>query len=357
MTTRRSVLLAFGGLAAGAVVAGCRGGGKTTSTTTALAATEPSPTSVVPTTVAGPAVYPLTGLPLTDAAVAARPALSVKIDNAPKARPQSGLDKADVVFEEVVEGGVVRFMAVFHSADADPLGPIRSVRLVDASILTTLKGYFAYSGGADAFVQALQKTPATLVGAFELGEGTGVYRRRRDGGRTAPYNLYSSTGSIRAAAKPLDQPPPKLFSYRAAGSQLGGGAGPARNINVVMGERTTVAWAYADDSAAWARTNNGTPHVVEGGQQLRFPNIVLQFVPYRETSVRDTSGAVSPEAVIEGEGEAWVLSGPNLVKGRWRKGAAGEVTSYNDASGSPIGLQPGSTWVMLVPAGVVPQVS
>jgi hypothetical protein len=352
--TRRAVLLGL----AGAVIAGCGGGSKKVApgTTTTVVATEPPPSSVPPTTGAAAApVFPLTGQPVTNPALAARPALSVKIDNAPKARPQSGLDKADVVFEEVVEGGVVRFMAVFHSGDADPLGPIRSVRPVDASLLTTLKGYFAYSGGAPAFVDIVRRAPVQLLGAFEVGEGRGTPYNRR-GGRQAPYNLFSSTGAIRAVGKPAD-PPPKLFTYRAPGAPLGGGATPARNVTVVLGDRTTANWLFLDDTQSWARATNGTAHVVESGQQLRFPNVILQFVPYRDTAIHDTSGAVSPEAIIDGDGDAWLMSGPAIVKGRWHRAAPGEVTAFTDASGAPMGLQPGPTWVSLVPIGRVPTVA
>jgi hypothetical protein len=354
------VLLALMGGAAAGVLAACghEANKATPATTTTLVATEPPPVVASTVTSGAPAqaVFPLTGLPITDPAIAARPSLSVKIDNAPKARPQSGLDHADVVFEEVVEGGVVRFMAVFHSNDADPLGPIRSVRPVDASLLNTLKGYFAFSGGAPAFVDIVRHSPATLISAEELGDNNGKPFRRRPG-RPQPYNLYSSTQTLRSVGKPLNEPPPRLFTYRAAGQPLGGGASPARNVTVEMGRLTTANWFFADDSQSWARATNGTPHVVEGGQQLRFPNVVLQFVPYRDTAIHDTSGSVSPEAVIDGEGEAWLLSGPALVKGRWRRPTGNDLTVFTDASGVPMALQPGSTWVSLVPTGVVPSVA
>lgn len=359
MTTRRTVLLAFAGAAAGAVVAGCKGGGGTASPSTTISGSEPAPPTGPSSTAASPppaAVMPLTGQPISDPAVAARQSLAVKIDNAPEARPQSGLDKADLVYEEVVEGGVVRFMAVFHSQEAPLVGPIRSVRLVDASLVTVLKGIFAYSGGAGAFIEAAKATPAFILSADEVGDRNGKPFSRRPG-RSAPHNLYSSTALLRAAAKPSNDAPPVLYTYRQAGTSLGGGAAVARTATVVMGDRTTALWTYADDTQSWARTTNGTPHVIEGGGQLRFPNVVLQFVPYKGTEVRDVSGAVSPVAVVEGEGDVWVLSGPALVKGRWKKAGKGDITSIVDASGAPIGLQPGPTWHMLVPTGTNPSIA
>lgn len=358
LATRRSVLRAGAGAAVAAVLGACAGGKGAGHTTTTLVATEPPP-STSPTTgpPPGPPVYPLTGLGPVDAAIASRPALSVKIDNAPRAMPQAGLDRADVVYEEVVEGGIVRFMAVFHSMDADLVGPIRSVRPVDAAILNTVKGYFAFSGGNLIFIDVVKRSPAVLLNAEELGDNNGK-PFSRDRRRPQPYNLFSSTGALRAAANAAGQPPPpRLFTYRQAGTPLGGGATPARNLTVRMGERTEAAWSYADDSQSWVRKTNGGLQGLVGGGHLRTPNVVLQFVPYRDTQVHDASGAVSPEAIIEGEGEAWLLSGPAVVKGRWRRPGPSDVTQLVDASGAPMALEPGRTWVSLVPAGTVPAVS
>ena len=294
-----------------------------------------------------PALYPLTGRPADDPGRATRPALTVKIDNAPAARPQSGLDLADVVFEEVVEGGVVRFAAVFHSTDAGSIGPVRSVRAEDAVIVTPLRGYFVYSGGNDIFNDLIRKAPVGLIS--EDDGPPDLLSRRRD--RRSPFNLYTSTGAIYSKAPKRDEVPPALFSYRPAGQPLGGGAAPAREVNLTMGERTTLAWTYDDASARWLRTTNGTAHVVEGGARLGFPNVVIQFCTYRPTGVIDSSGSNSPEAVLQGDGEAWVLSGPALAKGRWSKPTPGDVTRYVDGGGQPLLLQPGPTWVVLAPVG------
>src|SRR2546430_1166289 len=114
-----------------ALLSACGGGKKTASTTTTTS------TSIVTTTSAPPPVYPLTGLVATDPGNLKRPALVVKIDNADGsgsgnvARPQIGLNQADIVYEEMVEGSVTRLAAVFHSMDSDPVGPVRSARTTD----------------------------------------------------------------------------------------------------------------------------------------------------------------------------------------------------------------------------------
>ncbi len=338
--SRRQALVLLGGAA---LLAACGGKAKPPAGATgAVTTTRAEPVTTAPR----PAVFPLTGRPVDDPARAARPALTIKIDNAPVARPQSGLDAADLIFEEVVEGGVVRFAAVFQSSDAPSIGPVRSVRAEDAVLVSPLRGYFVYSGGNPIFNAVIQKAP---VGLISEEAQPGFFTRRRD--KRSPYNLYTSTGAIYGRAPRRDEVPPVFFSYRPEGQPLGGGATPAREVNVTMGERTTTAWSYDDRSGRWLRTTNGTPHVVEGGARLSFPNLVIQFCRYQPTSVVDASGANSPEAVLVGDGDVWVVSGPALAKGRWSKPDAGAVTRYVDGAGQPLLLQPGPTWVMLAPLG------
>jgi len=340
--SRRQALALLGGAA---LLAAC--GGATKEPDQPAPATVTTAKAEPVTTAPRPAVFPLTGRPVDDPARAARPALTVKIDNAPDARPQSGLDLADVVFEEVVEGGVVRFAAVFHSTEAGSIGPVRSVRAEDAVLVTPLRGYFVYSGGNDIFNALIRKAPVGLIS--EDDGPPGLLTRRRD--RRSPYNLYTSTGAIYGKAPKRDEVPPALFSYRPAGQPLGGGATPVREVNVKMGDRTTLDWTYDDASGRFLRTTNGTPHVLEGGARLSFPNVVIQFCRYQPTGVIDASGSNSPEAILQGDGEVWVLSGPAMSKGRWAKPDAAAVTTYLDGAGQPLLLQPGPTWVVLAPIG------
>src|SRR5271165_5176465 len=106
------------------VVAAACGGGSST-------ASKPKPKPSTTTTTAGPPIAPLTGLPDPSGQSLTRPALSIKIENTPQARPQTGLDMADVVYEEVTEAGITRFMAVFNSAVPPVVGPVRSARIMD----------------------------------------------------------------------------------------------------------------------------------------------------------------------------------------------------------------------------------
>lgn len=338
--TRRDALILLGGAG---LVAAC--GGKAKAPGPAVPVTTAGSTPPPPAAPAPPAVFPLTGLPVDQTGRVGRPVITVKIDNAPAARPQAGLDAADLVFEEVVEGGVVRFAAVFHSGEAGSVGPVRSVRAEDAILVTPLRGYFVYSGGNDVFNAIIQKAP---VGIITEDDKPAFFNRRRD--RKQPYNLFTSTGAIYGKAEPRREVPPAFFSYRPAGQPLASAA-PTSDLTVTMGERTTSGWGLDPPSGRWLRTTNGTPHVLEGGARLSFPNVMIQFCRYQDTNVKDTSGTISPEAVLVGDGDAWLLSGPALAKGRWARPDAGSVTRYTDVTGKPMELLPGPTWVMFAPVG------
>jgi len=152
----------------------------------------------------GGALAPLTGLPVADGAAGSRPSVAVKIDNAPEARPQSGLDVADVVYEEVVEGGVTRFIAVFHSTAPGLAGPVRSVRPMDPDILAAYRGLVAYSGGIPAFVSLLRKAPVQDV---NVDVATDAYSW--DKKRSAPHNEYVSPEKLWPKAKGDTANPPQ----------------------------------------------------------------------------------------------------------------------------------------------------
>jgi len=323
-----------------ALIAACGGGDdkEVTPTTEAPTTTLPPP---------APNTYPLTGLP-SDPARAARPGLVVKLDNAPLGRPQAGINEADVVLEEGVEGGITRFAAVFHSADAPTVGPVRSARSTDVIFSTQLgRPLFAYSGANAVFADLLRSSPLLDVG---VGRFPDIYRREK--GRPALYNLFSGTDAMVARAPAEATVPSALFAYRPAGEPAPAGeAAPV--VRALWKDKVRTEVIYEWDAAArgFARTQNGTPHVDAAGRRVTPENVVLQVTPYRNTGLVDRSGAAVPEAELIGEGEAVVLTDGKLVRGRWRRPDAAAITAYTDAAGAVIRLTPGRTWIELVPPG------
>jgi hypothetical protein len=326
--------------------AACGGGKKAASGTTTT--TQPAPSTTTAPAVAANA-GPLTGL-AADPPGPARPALVVKIDNAPRARPQAGINDADVVVEEGVEGGVTRFATLFQSHDAPAVGPVRSARSTDLLFARQLgRPLFAYSGANAVFEGLVQKAPLVNVGVSRFPTAY-----HREPGRPAPYNLFSETKALFASAADDVTPPPPLFSYRAVGeAPPETGSEPAPRVQAVwkLNITTTVVYSWDEASKSFRRTTDGAPHLDAAGVQVAPQNVVFQVVSYHNTGLVDRSGAQVPEADLVGEGDAWVLTGGRLVKGHWSRPADDRTTTYTLPSGEPIRLTPGRTWLELVPLG------
>jgi hypothetical protein len=327
--------------------ASCGGGHKTAKTTTTTTA---APTTTSSTGLPADAA-PLTGLS-EDAAHRSRPALVVKLDNAPSARPQAGLNQADIVIEEKVEDGVTRFFSIFQSQDADPVAPVRSARSTDIALVTPLNHpLFAYAGANAAFQQLVNGAPLVDVG---INKQPGEYRR--DPKRpAAPYNLTTSTAALYRHAPAGAQPPPPLFTYRVASASVSSaGAAKVAGLHIEFKGvhiTTVVDWAWDPALQVFRRNEAGSAHVDATGKQITARNLVVEFVDYVATNQVDTSGTIVPEGKVVGTGEAWVLTGGMLVKGTWSKPSNEAVTAYTDSAGSPIALAPGPTWLELPPPG------
>jgi hypothetical protein len=328
-------------LALGLVLAACGGGKKKPPPTTTTAppttvAPAPEPQGMIP-----PGGGPLTGTPV-DPAKASRPLLIVKIDNAPKARPQTGLNQADVVVEEAVEGGVTRFVAMYHSQDTD-VGPVRSARSTDMLIAGPLnRPLFAYSGANAAFDQLIKTSPVVNVGYNAFPRD---YTRVK--GRPALYDVFSHTSRMFAHAPEGAGPPPPLLAFRFPGQEATGE--PAAGVKMEYRGRivTAVQWAWDAGAGAWKRSQDGGPHMDSANVQVSADNVVVQIVTYHDTPYVDQSGARVPEADLIGEGDVWVLSEGKVMKGRWKRTGPNEVTQYLDAAGAPLRLKPGRTWIEL----------
>jgi hypothetical protein len=290
-------------------------------------------------------VAPLTGVLDESGATAERPALSVKIDNAPKARPQAGLDVADLVFEEVVEGGVTRFIAVFHSTAPDEAGPVRSVRPMDPKIVSALGGLVAYSGGIPEYVAMMGDAPVQDV---NIDVATSAYRWAKE--RSKPHNLMVHPAELWVMANEKhSDPPPAQFDYRAPGEAFG--EADAASVRIPYSNLASAAYAWDAPSGTWKRSQDGAAHMTASGAQVAPHNLVVQFVATRKLGKVDASGHAVNESIVTGEGDAWVLSGGRVAKGRWSKPDATSPTRYTDAAGNPVKIAPGRTWVHFAPVG------
>ncbi|HUR76798.1 MAG TPA: DUF3048 domain-containing protein, partial [Acidimicrobiales bacterium] len=312
-----------------------------------LPADDLTPTIPATTTTSASSASPLTGA-LVSPAVARRPAVIVKVDNAPDARPQAGLNDADVIYEERVEGSVVRFLAIFQSKEAAVVGPVRSVRSTDAPIVAPIGGVFAFSGGIAPFRNKVDATGIKTVPESDNPK-VGNYKRA---GHVRPYATYANTAKLRALV-PNAVAPPQLFPRIRPGTSFGEanlGAEVATGLRVVFGQLTTADWTWDRVKKQWLRTTNGTQHLLEDKSRLSSGCVILQSVPYRATQYTDRSDFVVDEAVITGTGKALVACDGAVVKARWSKPTQKSVTTFvNNATGGPITLPVGRVWVSLVP--------
>ncbi|MGH9055881.1 MAG: DUF3048 domain-containing protein [Acidimicrobiales bacterium] len=350
---RAGATVALAALAAGSLTA-CGARPKASAATT-----QPTTTTVPPTTTTTepppPPVAPLTGLAQPDATQLSATAVMVKIDNVDAARPQTAVNQADVVYEEMVEGGLTRLAAVFQSAYPGRVGPVRSGRLTDSAIADDLNHpVLLYSGTNAMFYPVLRSQPLTDV---DSDNHPGLFYR--SGPAPEPHNLYSS---VAAAAKlsSTHAPPPPLWAFRAAGTPMAGaGVTPAAQIDIGFPD-ASIRWTWDASSNQWLRYQNGTADMDSAGTQLSASNLVVQFVGYR-TSGMATGEGVPPTPIPQGElvgsGTAWFLSGGAIVKGTWSRASLTSVTVYKDSAGNPIALAPGRTWVELPPTGTVPAVA
>lgn len=343
-------------LAAALLAGACGGGGGGETTDDSTATTSPA-VSVAPdstTTVPGgdnrpdPApgepegpVMPLTGLAVDQPEVASRAALVVKIDNGPPARPQSGLNQADIVYEENVEQ-ITRFAAVYHSEAPDPVGPIRSGRTQDIELLGSLnRPLFAWSGGNAVVTAQVRRSDLRDVGALSV-YGPGGYFRSSS--RRAPHNLYASAVRLMALAPDDAGPPAPQFVYRRQGERSGGDL--VGSVRLSM-DGVRVEWTWDATTSLFLRSQGGAPHVGSEGERLSAANVVVLFVPYRASA----ADVRSPEAVTLGSGTAWVLSDGRWVEGTWARQDRLQPIALTDSAGDDMTLTPGRTWVQLVRTG------
>lgn len=348
MTKRTKVLIAV--VVAVVVILGgvigvaLAGSGGSESKAATPSTTRGTSTTVVPTTAAAPPVAPLTGLPDPSGESATRPALAVKVENTPDARPQAGIDQADVVYEEEVEGGVTRFIAIFNSTAPETIGPVRSVRPQDPDIVWPIHGIFAYSGGAADPVAAINAAPVHAVdNTAAIANGAGAMERDAPGQprRQSPHNLYGHGPELFALGGD-PKPPPALFQYTQAGvppppdADLGQAITSMR-VGFIAGYDPTYTWDAA--SGTWKRFQRSDPHVVVGGDQIAPTNVVVQFTHYNGVSDGQTVG----------EGDVWVFTDGRVRKGRWIRTDREQPAHYVDATGLPILLRPGRTWVEILP--------
>lgn len=279
-----------------------------------------------------------------------RPALGVKIDNLNVARPQSGLSKADVIYEEPVEGGITRFIAIFQCNDAARIGPVRSGRLIDPQILMQYGPHplMGYSGAIGAAITAIDSSSLIDVGVNRAP----MSAYDRDPNRSVPHNLYTSTRALYAAGARQHAPataPPSPFVFGPEGQ----GATPSAGVHIPF-LYSNVTWTWNPKAGVWFRSyaDTGAATVADGGPIVANDVIVMHVVMYPSQYIEDATGAHENLLTLTGTGPLQVYRNGTQLSGTWKRSALRDATQYLDSSGHPIALQPGRIWIELVPTTV-----
>ena len=276
--------------------------------------------------------------------------MAVKIDNAPEARPQSGLSLAGVVYEHLTEGPVTRYTAFFHDCDLQQVGPVRSGRFVDRDLVPQFDALFAHVGGSQPVLQDLRGSPVADMDQFFFDERLPYYRIS---GRPSPFNMYVSLPALRefGVSRHSEQRQVEGFEFDAEDLALG----PVTTISVPAGPRSLFQSVYTFDPGVrrWRRSLAGSLDIDAAmGNAIEVENVVIQRVPTRLTQYEEDSlGNRSLWIGTTGSGEATIFRDGRRIEARWTRDDPTDVTRFETLGGERVGLRPGHTWTHLLGSG------
>ena len=280
--------------------------------------------------------WPLTGLPATgsDDVVQRHPVLVAKIDNTSSSSPQAGLGSADLVVEELVEGGLTRLAVFYYSELPSAVGPVRSMRASDIGIVSPVGASVVTSGAAQ---RTKDRISAAGISFFEEG-AAGIYR---DGGRPAPYNVFADLTAVAKTAATKPARPEDYLPWATGDEQPSGRRARTLTASFSGGHSTT--WVYRGGGYA------NTDTYAAADDQFPADTVLVLRVEVGDAGYLDPAGNPVPETKLEGEGPALLFHGGRVVRASWAKdGLDGKITlSTKDGA---LGVPPGHTWIELVPA-------
>lgn len=282
-----------------------------------------------------PQTWPLTGEKLAEGKSADRPhpVLVAKIDNTSNSSPQAGLGKADLVFEEMVEGRMTRLAAFFYSTLPGEVGPIRSMRATDIGIVSPVDGVLVTSGAAQDTKNRLDRAGVEFLEEGEKGIS-------RDPSRSGTYSVMADFKTLANAKKAEAARPDDYFTFGTP-EDLPQGK-PAKEFDVDFGNHTT-SWAFANGTYANKNSFAGQ------GDEFAADNVLVIRVKVVDAGYTDMAGNFVPESVFKGKGKAQLFHGGKVVDATWEKdGLSGALTLQ--AGGKELKVPAGKTWVELLPA-------
>ena len=271
------------------------------------------------------------------------PVLVVKIDDTTQAHPQIGLEDADIIYIEQVEGGLTRLAAVFSSVIPQRVGPVRSARISDIEIMSQFgRVAFAYSGA--------QRKLLPVIAAANL-QDLGAQRQSptiftTDPNRTPPYAMVLRADLLlqRIAEKNYQIDSAKSIGFKF-GSLPEGGA-PTSKV-VMHWPAATYSATWSSDESRWLLSHNNTVNFSDAGLVLGPTTLVIQMVSITPSEYKDKVGGVTPFSQTVGTGKAYVLRDGQRFITTWSRTNVEDGTTFSFADGTQMNFDPGQIWIAL----------
>lgn len=304
--------------------------------------TQTTQAEVTTTTVPKPVTRacPLDGVQ-ADPDLIERQPVAVVIENHPAARPQSGLSKADLVYEVVAEGGITRFLAIYLHGEAPRIGPVRSVREYFAELAYSYGAALAHCGGSPSGYETVKS-----LGVDDLDQFKYESSYERDGSRRAPHNLYSSSQMLRelmesqAFSTPQNIP---SFSFKSDAPKSERPAGQIIDVNFSQ-ESYRVKWTYDPKTNTYQRSIR---QFVQRDLNNNVP-LAARNIAVLTTSIRTVDQKLRVKVDLSSGGRAVVFRDGTAVTGTWTREAGDRPIRLIAEDGTPIELNRGKTWIEII---------
>ena len=294
---------------------------------------------------AEPETWPLTGLEVPDGKSADSGIYIAKIDNTASSAPQVGLGKADLVVEELVEGGITRLAAFYQSELPKEVGPVRSMRATDVGIAAPADATIVTSGAAAYTKEKLAKAKIEYV---EEGQSDAL---TRDSGRSSLYSVMADLAKVDKESKDKATRPEDYLPFGDDALPQGQ---PAKTIDVTFSPARTSRWVFEGGKyhAESAGGSNSGNYMGEGGE-FTPDTVIVAKAKVTEAPYTDPGGSMVPETHFEGTGEAMIFHDGTVVRGTWSKKSVDAPVTFSTKAGE-LAIPPGKVWIELVPGkGVV----
>ncbi len=288
---------------------------------------------------------PISGM-YTDVENVTRRPIAVMLDNQNKARPQAGLDQAEIIYEALAEGSITRYMAIFLMNAPESIGPVRSARPYFIDKALEYDALYVHVGGSPQAFTDIKDLKVADIDAMSR-DGSIFWRKNH---KKMPHNMYTSTNALRKAAQNSSYKTTGDFlplHFYSEDTDINGS--PVSYVKIPYYKDYYPSFQYNEVDKKYYRSINGTPHIDETSKvHLHAKNIIIQKC---DTEVVDSVGRL--EIKVTGTGTGYFISNGEMIEITWEKKSRKARTKFFDGSGNEIRLNPGVTWVELTPISLV----